>query len=62
MQWLSIVEPFDLHVWIANRCQLTFEFGCLHFDQFGLILNLGNKTWWLSFVNIVQIVFGEENF
>lgn len=61
MQWFSIEEPFDFHVWITDRCQLTFEFGLLHFNQTGLILDLNNESWWLFLIGIVQIVFGEEH-
>lgn len=60
VQWFAIEEPFDLHVWIANWRQLTFEFGLLHFDQRCLVLDLNDKSRWLLFVGIVQIFFGEE--
>jgi len=38
-----IKEPFNFHMWISHRCQLTFKFSWLHLNQWGLILDLSYK-------------------
>lgn len=62
MQRFAIVEPFDLHVGITNRSQLALELSRFHLNQACLALDLGNETWWLTFLDIVKIILGEEHF
>lgn len=57
-QGLAIKEPFDLHVRITYRRQLTLEFGFGHLRQCELFLDLGNKARWLFAIGIEKIILG----
>lgn len=60
-KWLSIPEPLDLHMRIANRGKLTLKLGTFHLLQLILAHNLRDKSWWLFLIRVIDILLCEVN-